>query len=98
MPVAATKLHTTVVTRLERRTTCLCGPSRNQGTLKRLLSGRRRYGHACKPGTCWAQIDAGSTHFYKTRFVVHLLLVVEIAQMVSLGRVVIICTSLVRAQ
>ena len=38
------------------------------------------------PFKCWAQIDAGSTHFYKTRFVLQWLGMVETAQMVSLGQ------------
>ena len=34
----------------------------------------------------WAQIDAGSTHFYKTRFVLQCLGMIETAQTVSLGQ------------
>ena len=54
-------------------------------TLKCLLSGCWRYGYACKPCTCCSQIDAGSTHFYKTKFVVQYFWMAEIAQMVSSG-------------
>ena len=38
------------------------------------------------PFKSWALIDAGSTHFYKTRFVLHWLGKLEIAQTVSLGQ------------